>query len=836
MWAARPNLSFANQNLTGAGLSGTFTRTNFSHANLTSASLSGANLTGANLDGAILTGADIFNANLSSTHITLDQLYSTASYQEYGLYGVHLIGNDLSGANFAGKSLVSTDFYAAKLVGADFSNANLTMAEFINADLSGANLAGANLSDGSLALANLTGADLTNANLTGANLIGANLAGADIRGASLSKIIIPGTPGEYVTCKYCWGGLTYDPGTQAYSAGTGVTLAQLVSTANYGAHDLSEVKFVNNNFRGGNFAGFNLTNASFAGTTLTGANFSSDARGAIGLGWVAASNFVRPDGHIAGLNLSAGKTLSIRDYDGNPYSGYGPIPITVDQRLVVSSGGVLQMVFEADAWNSTISFAPGIPVALGGTLELAFADGVDPIGQIGRTFDLFDWTGVSPTGTFTVDTASVWNLTNLYTTGEVTFLAASGIPGDFNGDNLVDAGDYTVWRDGASSRYSPGAYTVWQNNFGATLGSGGIAALPSPAVPEPTTLFLLSIGLVAAWMTRRTPPAHACATPLGFACRLLPTLALLILACDQASAAPPEIEFTKIGAPVWKPVDFQLFSAPATPFDQEFGQVYSTLLPYDTPLVTTYVPHAPPYDNEISAGMIAGGYVSQSVFAPDAITLHPNGVYFAFMLVPDPGITGSSRDFASGPVIPNSLFPIASNIDAWLDGVLVDRLPGTDALTAIQPRDIAFQGTSHLESLQAIWHPWDDDLTVGPLGQYDLRVSIRDASGSGWDAVATFRVALPGDYDYSGTVGQEDYNLWLANFGSTTLLAADGNRDGIVNSADFSVWRDHLGASLGLGNGLSPDHGAVPEPSGLFLCAFSLVALVAIRPAHKQRR
>ena len=103
--------------------------------------------------------------------------------------------------------------------------------------------------------------------------------------------------------------------------------------------------------------------------------------------------------------------------------------------------------------------------------------------------------------------------------------------------------------------------------------------------------------------------------------------------------------------------------------------------------------------------MLAGGYVSQSVFTPDAITLHPNGVYFAFMLVPDPGVTGSSRDFASGPVIPNSLFPIANNVDVWLDGVLVDRAPGADAIIPVQPRDVGNDGTSHLESLQAYLAP-----------------------------------------------------------------------------------------------------------------------------------
>jgi hypothetical protein len=62
---------------------------------------------------------------------------------------------------------------------------------------------------------------------------------------------------------------------------------------------------------------------------------------------------------------------------GNPSYPYGdpipPIPITADQHFVMGPGGTLQMVFEADAWDSTISFAPGIPVTLGGTLELSFA-------------------------------------------------------------------------------------------------------------------------------------------------------------------------------------------------------------------------------------------------------------------------------------------------------------------------------------------------------------------------------------------------------------------------------------------------------------------------------
>ena len=117
--------------------------------------------------------------------------------------------------------------------------------------------------------------------------------------------------------------------------------------------------------------------------------------------------------------------------------------------------GTLRLVFDADPWDSTISFAPGIPVALGGTLDLTFAPGVDVATQSGRTIDLFDWTGVTPTGAFTVSSPYTWNLTNLYTTGEVTLAAVPSLPGDFNHDGTVDAADYVVWRKNPGGIYTP---------------------------------------------------------------------------------------------------------------------------------------------------------------------------------------------------------------------------------------------------------------------------------------------------------------------------------------------------------------------------------------------
>jgi uncharacterized protein YjbI with pentapeptide repeats len=768
-----PRANLSGQNLSNSNLQfASLSRSNLSQANLTGANLTSAKLNGVNLTGAIFTNAVVRSVDFSSTQITLDQLYSTASYSAHDLAGIRFIGDDLSGADFSHQALASASFYAANLSDADLSYADVSNGEFVNADVSGANLTGANFTYATFALSDLSNSTLTGANFSGANLIGTNFKGADIRGAILGKIVSAGggSDGRPCGCGIIWWPLPL-PNPTHYEIGSGITLLQLASTASYAAKDLSGATFLNNNFNGGNFAGFNLTNSNFYGTTLTNANFSSaDARGSSNLNVLAAANFIRPDGHIAGLNLAAGQSLTIRDYDGTPSATL--IPIQVDTQLTMAPGATLRFIFDADDLNSTISFTAGIPVVLSGSLQLLLAEGVDPFSQIGRSFRIFNWDGVSPTGTFAFSSPYDWDFANLYTTGEIDFLGV------------------------------------------ASFGGG---AVQLPVVPEPLTWQLLCVGIAAAWVFRRA----------RFKVMVIIPVALLAFPGGLAFAARPDIHLTQIGNPIWKPVDFLLFSAPATPFAQQAAQIFDTILPNDD--FNAYIPHSGPYDSELSTGALAGGYVTKSLFTPQAISLNPNGVYFIYMLVPQPGVTGDSRDFESGPVIPNALFPILNNVDVWLDGVLVDRTPGADAVINVAQLDVDNVGISHLEVMQAIWHPWDDDLAIGPLGRYDLRVSIRDASGSGWNAVVPFRVALPGDYDYSGTVGTEDYAVWKANFGSTTNLDADGNDDHIVDAADYTTWRDNLEATFASG----PAGGnAAPEPSTLLLVT---MLLAVILPSKRRR-
>ena len=71
------------------------------------------------------------------------------------------------------------------------------------------------------------------------------------------------------------------------------------------------------------------------------------------------------------------------------------------------------------------------------------------------------------------------------------------LPGDFNLDGVVDAADYTVFRDNVSGQFTPADYTTWANNYGATYSPSS-----ATAVPEPAAVTLVAFGM--ACLVRRT--------------------------------------------------------------------------------------------------------------------------------------------------------------------------------------------------------------------------------------------------------------------------------------------------------------------------------------------
>jgi hypothetical protein len=91
------------------------------------------------------------------------------------------------------------------------------------------------------------------------------------------------------------------------------------------------------------------------------------------------------------------------------------------------------------------------------------------------------------------------------------FLFAPGdFAGDYNGDKIVDAGDYAIWRK--TNVLGGNGYTAWRSNFGKDynlVGSGSLAT----SIPEPASIVIAAIALVGlAAVRRRNSAATALAS------------------------------------------------------------------------------------------------------------------------------------------------------------------------------------------------------------------------------------------------------------------------------------------------------------------------------------
>lgn len=104
---------------------------------------------------------------------------------------------------------------------------------------------------------------------------------------------------------------------------------------------------------------------------------------------------------------------------------------------------------------------------------------------------------------------------------EINYVTGAAVPGDYNGNGIVDAADYAVWRDnlGSSNPAADGNgsgtvdsadYTYWKQRFGNNgSGSGSGSGADASAVPEPTSLVLVSCVAVVCLASRRRTMAWA---------------------------------------------------------------------------------------------------------------------------------------------------------------------------------------------------------------------------------------------------------------------------------------------------------------------------------------
>lgn len=240
---------------------------------------------------------------------------------------------------------------------------------------------------------------------------------------------------------------------------------------------------------------------------------------------------------------------------------------------------------------------------------------------------------------------------------------------------------------------------------------------------------------------------------LRFALLLILVSAIAMLPAVALAAGPPPaqgVRTTPIGHPTWRPVDFHLFSAPMGTLASgyaEFGETALSLLPepnhvlYPGLLVGPGAPHAGPYDSELATGVATQGFHEGVRFSTSEFS-NGEGVFIVWMTVPAPGTTGSSPDFASGPIIPNSLFPIHVEGTTTHNGQMFDPYLTAFDVPALVDVDPPFDvdGASHFPIFIA------DNADFGPVGgklrgSYIYQLTMIDSSGNGWRIDAHFAVA-----------------------------------------------------------------------------------------------
>lgn len=178
---------------------------------------------------------------------------------------------------------------------------------------------------------------------------------------------------------------------------------------------------------------------------------------------------------------------------GDPFDA--PIGATLVDGDATLNTGVLAIELLSPTENDLLD-VDGL-LTLGGSLEVTLLDGFTPTSGswVIATANSFDGGFASVTPGFVVSQQG----------GDLVLSLGPSQPGDFNGDNQVDALDYAVWREAYAAGQRPASdFDVWLNNFGFGLSPAPAAGDSAPVqTPEPATAVLALVLAVAAARGRR---------------------------------------------------------------------------------------------------------------------------------------------------------------------------------------------------------------------------------------------------------------------------------------------------------------------------------------------
>jgi hypothetical protein len=233
---------------------------------------------------------------------------------------------------------------------------------------------------------------------------------------------------------------------------------------------------------------------------------------------------------------------------------------------------------------------------------------------------------------------------------------------------------------------------------------------------------------------------------------LVLVIALIGATFASAAGSPARVRIQRIGNPAWRPVDFHTVAAEIgtldTGFDKFIESASAMLPPPDHVIGPCGIcpgdPHAGPYNGELTAGVASSGFHEGFRFSENEFR-DGVGVFLTFMVVPRPNApTGSSPDFATGPIIPNSIFPI------HIEGRALRRGQPFDPFLAIfdvpSLDDLGFpgyDGHSHFPIYIVTNDEFRELAGLPPVnltGNYSYRLTMLDQNEEGYRIVANFRI------------------------------------------------------------------------------------------------
>jgi serralysin len=193
-------------------------------------------------------------------------------------------------------------------------------------------------------------------------------------------------------------------------------------------------------------------------------------------------------------------------------------PVLLDVTLTPLGGifnqgveGGVQSSFNANARNDlTLSLFASNGSTLLGTANLTGAGGIESLSQI----------ALETAGKYYARITGAADNVQLYQLQLAASALSTVLAGDYNLDGVVDAADYTVWRDllgksgsnlaadgNGDGTVNAADFAIWKNHFGTTSGSGSFVS--TGAVPEPTAAMLWLLAAVLLPLRIRQPAAAA---------------------------------------------------------------------------------------------------------------------------------------------------------------------------------------------------------------------------------------------------------------------------------------------------------------------------------------